>query len=280
MSKTKKLAQPVAGQPLPPAPAGFQLPFYYSSLSNCEVLYLTDSTVAQPYLAGTGLELATFGGKACVSFNHQLYTAQFPGGASITQEIELNILAYPAAMASVVASVSFEQFVLGDEQSKILGNHRVWVPCDAELAISAGMKLFGEPKFKTNFTISIPSPNDPTVTTWNFTCQDPANPKVAIFSCAADLRGLTAGLSNPSPHTEYGTVAGRLIGCRWNVLSPYQTCFLDKGASKRVKLTVGKSPHKMTADIKGLIGSAPAAAVRTFQSAPAAIQSRAYYPIT
>src|SRR5271163_2679664 len=108
MSKTKKLAQPVAGQPLPPAPAGFQLPFYYSSLSNCEVLYLTDSTVAQPYLAGTGLELATFGGKACVSFNHQLYTAQFPGGASITQEIELNILAYPAAMASVVASVSFE----------------------------------------------------------------------------------------------------------------------------------------------------------------------------
>lgn len=279
MAKTKKPTQPTAGQPLPPIPTGFGMPFYYSSLSNCEVLYLTDAAVAGRYLEGTGLELATFEGKACVSFNHQLYTAQFPSGASITQEIELNILAYPSALANIVASVSFEQFVLGDEQSKIIGNHRVWVPCDADLAIKAGKELFGEPKFKTSFTISIPSPNDPTATTWSFTCNDPANPKLAIFACTADLRGLDAVLSNPAPHTEYGTVGGRLIGCRWNVLSPYQTCFLDAAAGKRVKLTIGKSPHPMAADMRALIGSAPAAAVRSFQSASAATQSRAYYPV-
>jgi hypothetical protein len=279
MAKTKKVASPTAGQPLPPIPAGLGLPFYYSSLSNCEILYLVDAAVAASYLQGTGLELATFDGKACVSFNHQLYTAQFPSGASITQEIELNILSYPASLGGMVASVSFEQFVLGDEQSKILGNHRVWVPCDADLAIKAGKELFGEPKFKTSFTISIPSPNDTTVTTWSFTCQDPTKEKIAVFTCTADLRGLDPILSNPAPHTEYGTFGGRLIGCRWNVLSPYQTCFLGTDARKRVKLTIGKSEHPMAADMKALIGSTPAVAVRTFQSAAAATQSRAYYPV-
>jgi hypothetical protein len=155
----------------------------------------------------------------------------------------------------------------------------VWVPCDADMAIKAGKELFGEPKFKTSFTISIPSPNDPTATTWNFTCQDPVDPKVAIFSCTADLRGLDPTLSNPVPHTEYGSVAGRLIGCRWNVLSPYETCFLGPDASARVKLTIGQSTHKMAADMKALIGSTPAAVVRTYQSGSAAIQSRAYYPV-
>lgn len=204
---------------------------------------------------------------------------QFPTGASITQEIELNILAYPSGLANIVASVSFRQFVLGDEQSKIFGNHRVWVPCDADLAINAGKELFGEPKFKTSFAISIPSLNDPTVTTWNFTCQDPANPKTAIFTCTADLRGFDSVFSNPAPHTEYGSVGGRMIGCRWNVLSPYQTCFLDASDSTRVTLTIGTSAHPMASDMKALIGSTPAAAVRSFQSASAATQSRAYYPV-
>jgi hypothetical protein len=279
MAKTNKVAPPTTGQPLPPIPKGFGLPFYYSSLSNCEVLYLTDAAVAASYLKGTGLKLATFEGEACVSFNHQLYTAQFPSGASITQEIELNILAYPASLGGIVASVSFEQFVLGDEQAKILGKHRVWVPCDADLAINAGKELFGEPKFKTRFKISIPSPNDATVTTWSFTCQDPTSDEIAIFTCAADLRGLDPVFSNPAPHTEYGSFDGRLIGCRWNVLSPYQTCFLGADAHTRVKLTIGTSGHPMAADMKALIGSTPAAAVRCFQSASVATQSRAYYPV-
>ena len=272
-------SKPTVGQPLPPIPAGFGLPFSYASLSNCEVLYLVDVANVQRYLEGTGLAPASFDGQACVSFNHQLYTAQFPGGASITQEIELNILAYPIEMAGVVARVSFKEFVMGEEQSKILGNHRVWVPCDADLAIKAGKELFGEPKFKTSFSISIPSLNDPSVTAWSFTCNDPADAKVSIFSCTADLGGMNATASNPTPHTEYGKADGRLIGCRWNVLAPYQTSFLSGAARNPVKLAIGKSTHPMAADMKTLIGATPAAAVRTFQSAPAAIQSRAYFPV-
>jgi hypothetical protein len=280
MAQTNRTAVPhTAAQPLPPIPADLTLPFYYSSLSNFEVLYLVDAEVAARKLEGTGLSPATFGDKACASFNHQLYTAQFPKGASVTQEIELNILAYPSALASLVARVTFHDFVMGDEQSKILGNHRVWVPCDATDAIKAGVKLFGERKFETSFDIRIPSLNDPSVTTWKFTCQDPKDTKLAIFTCTADLQGLDPVATNPAPHTEYGKVGERLIGCRWNVLSPYQTHFLGASTHQRVSLTIGESTHQMAADMKALIGDTPAAAVRYFQSAAAAIQSRAYYPV-
>jgi hypothetical protein len=55
------------GKPLVPIPKGFGLPFYYSSLFNIGVFYLTDLEVAQSYLAGTGLLPAIFDGKALVS---------------------------------------------------------------------------------------------------------------------------------------------------------------------------------------------------------------------
>ena len=41
--------------------------------------------------------------------------------------------------------------VEGDDQTKLLGNHRIFVPCDDPVAITAGEELFGEPKFKTTF---------------------------------------------------------------------------------------------------------------------------------
>jgi hypothetical protein len=270
-------------QPLPSIPAGFGLPFYYSSLTNFEVLYLVDAAAPRKFLHGTHLELATFNGKACVSFNHQLYTGQFPTGASVTQEVELNILAVPKELLPLVAEVSFDQFVSGDEQTKFMGNHRVWVPCDADVAIKAGKELFGEPKFKTSFTISIPSLNDPSVTTWSVICNDPASPTTAgsyIFSCQADLTGLPATASNPSPVTEYGKHQDRLIGCRWNILGTFDTYKLDANSAKRVKLSFGTSSHKMRADMQELIGSTPAAYARSYQSVPAAIQSRAYFPVT
>ncbi len=48
---------------------------------------------------------------------------------------------------------------MGDDQTKLLGNHRIFVPCDSDVAIDAGEKLFGEPKFKTSFLLNLPSPN-------------------------------------------------------------------------------------------------------------------------
>jgi ketosteroid isomerase-like protein len=270
----RALAEPSS---LPSIPAGFGLPFFYSSLTNFEVMYLVDPGRAAPYLEGTGLAAATFDGRACVSYNYQCYTGQFPFGTGVTQEIEFNIVSYPEALKSRTAEMSFEEFVLGNDQTKLFGNHRVHVPCDSPPAIAAGVQLFGEPKFQTTFATSLPALNDPSVETWSVTCNDPDDAKVAIFTGTADLRGLPVLTADISPQTEYGRHDGELIGCRWNILQPFRACMIGAGEAGRVGLQLGQSRHQMRADLDKLIGDAPAAAVRTFQSAPAAIQSRAYF---
>lgn len=266
------------GVPLPPIPAPFKQPFYYAALTNCEVLFLVAAGPARHFLAGTGLLPALFDGMACASFNYQLYVGQFPDFTAVTQELELNIVAYPESAHR--AEVTFEQLVMGDEQSKALGNRRVWVPCDNPGAITAGEKVFGQPHFLTKFSTKIPSLNDPSVTTWQFTVEDPKQTGAAdfIFRCDADLTGAAAVTSNPSPITQYGTVDGKLIGARWNILQPFQTYLLSGEQRGRVVVRYGESEHPMRADMQALIGATRASAIRFYQSPPAAIQSRPYYP--
>lgn len=262
---------------LPTIADGFGLPFYYSSLVDFEVMYLVDPGRVANYLAGTGLSPALFGGQACVSYNFQSYTGQFPGGSGITQEIELNIVAYPDVSSRSTVELSFSDFVLGNDQTKLFGNHRVHVPCDSDQAIAAGIQLFGEPKFKTSFSTNFPSLNAPDVATWSFTCNDPDQPGKAIFTSSADLTGLAPRTADISPQTEYGLSDGRLIGCRWNILQPFQSYLLPDSEAHRARLVLGDSGHQMRTDLEALIGNTPAAAVRIFRSAPAAIQSRAYF---
>ena len=262
---------------LPAIPDGLGLPFYYSSLINFEVMYLVDAGAVANYLAGTGLSAGLFGGRACVSYNFQSYTGQFPGASGVTQEIEFNIVAYPDALQDRVVQLPFRDFVTGNDQTKLLGNHRVHVPCDSDNAIAAGVHLFGEPKFKTSFAMNFPSLNDPSVSTWSFTCNDPVKIGSTIFSSTADLTGLAPLTADISPQTEYGLFDNRLIGCRWNILQPHQAYLLPDSEAHRVWLTLGDSDHPMRSDLAALIGDTPAAAVRTFRSAPAAIQSRAYF---
>jgi hypothetical protein len=264
--------------PLPPVPASCVPSFYYFSLWNCAVYYLVDPAVVRPHLEGTGLEPAIFGGRASVSFNFQLYTSQFPQGASVTNELELNVVAQASARSKDVPAVTLGQFLLGDEQTKIVGHRHVHVPCDNPHAVAAGRDQFGEPKFLTTFTTALPSLNDPTVATWRFTCHDPDQATSVIFACTVDVRGLTPTAGNVSPITEYGTVAGRLVAARWNLFQPVQTYLLGADAGSRVQLTYGDSAHAMRRDMQALIGELPAAAVCTLQPAPVAVQSRAFYP--
>lgn len=263
---------------LPPIPKGFGLPFYYATLFNIEVAFLVDYENVQRYMNDTGLTAVNFEGKALVSFNFQQYTGQFPNGASTTQEIELNIVSYPTSLAANVAFVTAEEYLRGEEQTKLMGHKRVHVPCDSDVAIQAGIQLFGEPKFKTTFTTVIPSLNIPGQNTWTVTCNDPNDKTESIFTCEADVADLIPEMSAFSPITEYGKFDEQLIGCRWNILQPTCLHFLQSGESrKRVKMKYGNSGHPMKADMEFLIGDSPAFAVRTSMSAPAAIQTRAYY---
>lgn len=267
------------GQPLPSVPDGMNVPFYYSSLYNCGVFYEVPVERVLPYLKDTGLAPAIFDGLAVVSYNYQLYTGQFNTGSSTTQEVEFSILVYPESQADLIADISFNEYMRGEDQTKLYGNWRVHVPCDNDLAIQAGVELYGEPKFKTNFKIDIPTFNaDPVGTAWTFSTLDPKVATEDIFTCTVETKNLIPYPANFSPITEYGTHEGQLIACRWNILQPMNTYFFDTNQQKRVTLTYGKSDHPMKTDMEKLIGDTPASAARTYSSPPAAVNSRAYYP--
>lgn len=280
------MAKQTPGGPVqPPIASGFGLPFYYASLYNCAMYFAAETSVVAPYLEGTKLRPAVFGGKSLVYFNYQLYTAEFPAFISVVGEIELNIVSYPEVAEGRVPKLSLQEFITGEDQTKLYGNLRVHVPCDNPNAIKAGIELFGEPKFQTTFDTSLPSLNDPTARTWKFTCNDPkaTAPKAGgpkrptIFTAEADLLGLNPVPGNVSPTTEYGVIKGRLLCCRWNILEPHDTYFLDARQAKRVSVTYGESKHQMRLDMQKLIGDRPCIAVQTFSSRPVAIQSRAFY---
>jgi hypothetical protein len=293
---------------LPPIPAGLTTPFYYAALANCVVHYLVDPHRVKGLFEGSGLEPALFDvrghKKASVSYNFQVYSGFFSAGvdlppdqwsssaSSVVQELELNIVAFPEGRRDDVPVVTFDQWLMGDEQTKLLGNHRVFVPCDDTFAIKVGTELFGEPKFLTTFKVNMPSQNpvrassprdskvyhSEWVQTWGFQVEDPDVAGVSIFTTIVDTTGLTPLPAAISPITEYGVPADGPIGCRWNILQPFDTYFIaDDGPAERVRLIFGESTHEMAVVMKELLHGVDAYAVQMYLSDPVAVQSRPYF---
>lgn len=293
---------PVNQSYLPSIPDRFATPFYYSSLTQLGVNYLVPIDCVKPYLK-PDVVAAELDGMALVHYNFQVYTGNFaspdtakpeewfPSGASVTQELEFSILVVPKS-AKRVPKVTFEQYMLGEEQSKLMGFLRLHVPCDAPMAIDAGVALYGEPKFQTTFRVNLASRNpgrDPNSfapkqarsewsTKMGFLIEDPENAKESICTAIVDVTSLRALPGNPSPITEYGEHDGKRIACRWNILGPVDTYFLSEDEAYRVQLTYGDSPHQMKKDMEVLLKGARPRAVQFFESSPAAINGRAYYP--
>jgi hypothetical protein len=284
-SKTKSPASSpnsAANDVLPPIPAGFNMPFYYHSLTDCELFFRADPKIFAPYLEGTGLAVALFDGLGAASFNFQNYTAQFANFDSVVLEIECNILAYPVSRQRDVPQLTLAEFLSGQDQTKLIGNHHFAVACTNANAVEAGIKLFGEPKFLANINPNTPSPNSPGVDTWGWVCSDydasnPGNQTPLIFSTTLDVRGLTPVLNSASPITEYGRAEGKLIAARWNIFGDYTAYLAPPGHALPVKMTYGTSKQTMRADLQAIIGATPCAAVRIFQSAPVATQARSFY---
>lgn len=258
------------------------MPFYYHSLLNCELFFYIKPEVLQPYLADTGLNLALMDGYGIVTYNFQNYTAQFAGFDSVVLELEYNILAYPTSRARNVPTVTLAEFLHGEDQTKLIGNHHVHVACTNASAVDAGKKLFSEPKFLANINSNVPSPNSPGVDTWSFVCSDydqanPATTKPMIFKTEIDLRSCQPLTGNASPNTEYGYVNNQLVCARWNIYGEFLTYLPEANRPLDAKLTFGTSKLKMRADVQKMVGAAPCTAVRTFQSAPVATQARAFF---
>ena len=84
------------------------------------------------------------------------------------------------------------------------------MPCDQPNAIKAGIGLYGEPKYLAQFTYSMPTFNDPTVVTWDYSVfQDAGGGRQGplVYSIEADLRGIAPLVANPSPLVEYGSLS-------------------------------------------------------------------------
>jgi len=190
----------------------FAFPFYYASLSSLTVFYRVEAkrlAAVSDRLKGAGLKAAKFGGQAAVSIEFQNYTGHGGQLLETVNEVEFNILAYPKSREHLVPrNLTLEEFVAGQDQTKIIGGYRVDVPADNAFAVWAGADAFGEQKFYTTFEYNIPSLNNPAQNpdTWEYTVHQPgfagkppAKPKDIIYGIRASLAGLTPNVSNPSP---------------------------------------------------------------------------------
>lgn len=276
-------------------PVGITFPFNFAFLTSLEVFYLVPKEVVSPYLSEEDLLPVVFENKALVNYNFQMYASAFSAGMNaptdewlesginITHELELNIIVKPRNSR---ACPTFEQFILGDEQSRTIGNYRIFVPCDNEIAIAAGKACYGEPKFKTSFRMNLASPNpvrdyldhfrSEWVTSWGFKINDPSNPHEFIMTCTINLDGVTHVPSNPSPITAYGIYNKQRVASRWNILQPMSAYFLDKYQDGNISLIIGNSSHPMKKAMVDLINNTPASAVRISNSPPVAVLGRPY----
>lgn len=281
---------PYPGPELPPVPEPYQLPFHYGALHNIGIDWLVDPAPVRDVLAEhhPGLVAAEFDGRACVSVNYQLYFAQYPNGGGITQEIEVNIIAHPAAALGRLPALGYRQYAHGFDQTKLLGIARIHVLCDNPLAIDAGSRLYAEPKYPGWFETTMPSLNGPArQRSWSVSCKRAGftadgggivREEHPLFSFEADLAGLTAEPVNNTPITGYGTDPREgLLAGPMNVYQPYQHHALDAGAADRVRLTVADPDSGVGRHLAELIGQAPAAGVWSYQSPPVAAHNRPYY---
>lgn len=292
----------------------YSMPFYYDAVSLFWNYYSVPIERVERHLKGTGLKAARFTDletkdHVIVSLNFQNYMSNLGFKLATVVEVEFNIHCYPASREQDTPLMPFKEYLMGQEQTKLIGGFRLHVPADDENAVKAGKLTFGERKFLTSFTFNVPVANNPNPPKgeewpWDYTvfdkpvdaCKKKAKTPDVIYRLRANLNSLGRPvMTNPSPLTLYSLLPGgpdhppgygKLDVSRWNILGRDQTWFdtdkrswKDKKGRKQpiVRVDCGKSKHPMRKDTQNIIGNTPACAVRYFQSAPAAIENRALW---
>jgi hypothetical protein len=262
--------------------------FYYAGIQSIWLWWLVDLKVLRPSVARFKMKPYDFGnGRGAVNINFfnaaAMYGEGQPGNMGVGgfNETEVNVVAYASKVAkNVPEGVSFNGFLANGEPTKRVGNMRLWVACDDAVAVAAGRQVFFENKFLTPYTYAVPAFNNPSQATYEWTCHDPKDPELEIYKASVDLSGLTA---TPTPGNlselidlSFDKASRRPVGSRRNYFGLYDTYLLPRG-SKAVTLTMGKSKHKMGADMRKLIGSLKPKAIQTFVSPPCIAEAAGYY---
>jgi hypothetical protein len=280
----------------PPVPTDLQEPFWYASLQSLWLYYRVDPELLRTRLPqGSGLEVALFdfgdgdlSGLASIDF--QRYTGHLTQFLVTTDEVEVNFYAYPTARQPEVPLMSWEQYLLGSDQTKTIGGYRLHVPCDNPNAVRAGQGLYGEPKYVAVFEYTVPSLNGRPSSDWSYQvfqdkgAPDPYNPPdphtpvqgALIYSLDCDLGGVSSVPASPSPLIEYGVLDGRLVANFWDFYGPFDTYM-----PARATITYG-TEHDETGtlrDLRQLIGHSQPIAAQVYTSPPASAESRGWYQV-
>ena len=260
-------------------------PFYYAAISAQWIYWRVDPAVLAEYCAPLGLVPAIFDGQGLVNINFfnaaALYGSGQPGNPGVGgfNETEVNIVAYPKQSAGKVPTLTLDEFLANGDQTKRIGNYRVWVACDNEIAVLCGRAIYLENKILTPYDYNVPSPNNPGVRTFTWTCHDPDTTAQWIYRTDMNLAGLTPTPGNMSEWIDlsHDTTTGRIAGSRRNFFGMYDTYTLGTNATNAVQMAYGDSPHAMKADMQKLIGSTPAYAVQVYRSPICIAEARPYW---
>jgi hypothetical protein len=260
------------------------MPFYYASLQCLWVFWQTEYRLAQKYVQGTGLQVANFDGKAVAVLNFQRYTAELNQLLASVNEVEFNLVVYPANREPNVPMLSLKDWLAGEDQTKTIGHFRLHVAADNQPAVDAGRGAFGEPKFLSTFTYTVPSLNGSPADKWDTQLNDPNqppdpknphDPNKYIYRLVGDFTNNSFRPVDPSPIPEFATGLGPTVMTYWDILGDFHHCDLADPAP--VNLSIGNSKHPMVADLRKLIGANEAVAVQTFTSRPVCIEPRGSY---
>lgn len=296
---------PANAGPLPPTPSQVTIPtfkvtskpagtikvpastgFYYAGIQSIWLWWLVDLPLLTAYLEPYGVTPYDFGHKqGAVNINFfnatSFYGTGFQGNPGIGgfNETEVNVAGYATKVGAFVPQgMAFADFLTMGEQTKRVGNFRLWVACDDAVAVAFGRQLYFENKFLVSYAYNVPSPNNPGVTTWDWTCYDSASSKTAIYNAKVDLSGQSAVASNMSEWIDlsFDQDTRRPVASRRNYFGMYDTWLLPK-SSQAVQIAIGGSKHPMRKDLDKLIGTRRAAAVQHFASPTCIGEASAYY---
>ena len=159
---------------LPPVPAG-QETFYYASQTTFWAFLRQDRAKVEKALGAQldalGLSLTRFKDDpdgAYLALVPSFYTCVLNlsnDGVTSTMmvgvsEVEFNALVHPSSQAARVPDLSFQEFLLGWEQQKLVGQLRLDVITDNIGAVIGGREKYGEHKFRGFIRYCFPVPND------------------------------------------------------------------------------------------------------------------------
>lgn len=291
--------------PIPPAPTVITIPnikvttetdgtiqvpaaegFFYAGVQAVWIWWSADLDLLRSYLEPYRLTPYDFGGgKGAVNINFfnsaALYGSGTPGNNGISgfNETEVNIAAYASKVGDKVPQgMTLKQYLTVGEQTKRVGNFRLWVACDDAIAVAFGQQAYFENKFLCSYKYTAPSPNLPSATTWDWTCYDSPKGDSTIYQCGVDLTGMKGFASNMSEWIDlsHDQVSGRPVGSRRNYFGMFHTYQVPRNGSN-VTLEYGKSKHSMRHDMKRLIGTRRPAFVQHYASPTCIAEATPYF---